>query len=277
LVAGTRARAQLAVQRSGQLDWLRRLGGGAGGDEATDDVTDELWTLVPQTAGAASTTWSARRSHLAVPPNSWLAAEPDGGPKLVRAPVGEGDGASRSRAGGPSSGPSSDAVAAALWHPRTGAWFLGSAAALEERPSGRVHAIGVAAMTLSTDQRRLYLVSPGGELFMLPVMPLGLHEVPESDAPELVLGELDRHGEPRGLALGPAGLVLLTSRAVIGINLRSRTVAPILAELSAHPACAALRAQAVAMDHRRNLFLADEHAVVCAPGHGTPPYVCARP
>jgi hypothetical protein len=273
-----RARAQLAVQRSGQLDWLRRPGGDEATDEATDDadghstdhVPDELWTLVPQTAGAASTTWSARRSDLG-PPNSWLAAGPDGGPKLVQAPVGQG------ASSGLASGLSIAAVTAALWHPRTGAWFLGSDAALEERPSGRVHGIGVAAMTLSTDQRRLYIVSPGGELFMLPVMPLGLHEAPEPDAPELVLGELDRHGEPCGLALGPAGLVLVTSRAVVGINLRSRTVAPILAELSAHPACAALRAPAVAMDHRRNLFLADERAVVCAPGHGTPPYVCARP
>lgn len=257
------------MQRSGQLDWLRR----PGGDEATDDVPDELWTLVPQTAGAASTTWSARRSDLAVPPNSWLAAGPDGGPKLMQAPVGQGDSASS----GLASGLSIAAVTAALWHPRTGAWFLGRDAALEEWPSGRVHGIGVAAMTLSTDQRRLYVVSPGGELFMLPVMPLGLHEAPEPDAPELVLGQLDRHGEPCGLALGPAGLVLVTSRAVVGINLRSRTVAPILAELSAHPACAALRAPAVAIDHRRNLFLADERAVVCAPGHGTPSYVCARP
>jgi len=173
-------------------------------------------------------------------------------------------------------------LTAALLHPRTGAWFLGTETSLEEQPRGRVHALvesrGVAAMTLSTDQRRLYFISPEGELFMLPVMSLGAGDATTStDQPECLLGDLGRHGEPCGLALGPAGLVLATHRAVVGINLRSRTVAPILAELAAHPATASLRAPAVAMDHRRNLYLADERTVVCAPGHGTPPYVCAQP
>jgi hypothetical protein len=247
------ARAQLSVQRSGQLDWLRRSVG-------------ELWTLQPETVGAGKTSWSAQRTDFGVLPGSWLAAAPDGRPRLAQAPVREGD----------------LPLIIALWHPRTGAWVLGTESTLEERPSGRVHVLahtlGVAAMTLSSDQRRLYFVSPRGELFVLPVMPLGLDDAPTSpDEPERLLGDLDLHGEPCGLALGPAGLVLATSRAVLGINLRSRTVAPIVAELAAHTACAPLRAPAVAMDHRRNLFLADEHAVVCAPGHGTPPYVCARP
>jgi hypothetical protein len=247
------ALAQLAVQRSGRLDWLRSARGSGGSGS-------ELWTLQPAHPGAAQTTWSARLIEGHVPPGSWLGAE------LVQAPAAA----------------TAAPLTAALLHPRTGAWFLGTETSLEEQPRGRVHALvenrGVAAMTLSTDQRRLYFVSPRGELFMLPVMPLGLDDAAASaDEPECLLGDLGRHGEPCGLALGPAGLVLATHRAVVGINLRSRSVAPILGQLADHPACAALRAPAVAMDHRRNLYLADERAVVCAPGHGTPPYVCAQP
>jgi hypothetical protein len=265
------ALAQLAVQRSGRLDWLRSVAGSGGSGS-------ELWTLQPAHPGAAQTTWSARRIEGHVPPGSWLGAEPRG---RVDGPGGGVDDECPALVQAPAAATAAP-LTAALLHPRTGAWFLGTETSLEEQPRGRVHALvenrGVAAMTLSTDQRRLYFVSPQGELFMLPVMPLGLDDAAASaDEPECLLGDLGRHGEPCGLALGPAGLVLATHRAVVGINLRSRSVAPILGQLADHPACAALRAPAVAMDHRRNLYLADERAVVCAPGHGTPPYVCAQP
>lgn len=264
-------RAQLAVQRSGQLAWLRRAAG-------------ELWTLVPE-AGAPDG-WRASRGEAA--PGSWLCAEADGQPRLCAGPAGEGGsgaaaspGAAAGFAGSAGSGGSARALLpllSLLRHPRSGALFAGTAETLEEL-GGRVHPIGAAAMVLSTDLRRLYAISPRGELHVLAAAagaPAG--DLPE--APELVLGGLDRFGAPAALAFGPAGLVLATAGAVVGINLRSRTVAPILAALpaalAALPAGAGLIAPAVAIDHRRTLYLADEHRVVALGSDGSPPRLIAR-
>ncbi len=245
------AGAQLAIQRSGQLDWLRR----------PPHQPCQLWTIDRTGAGFAP-----RGAPVEAPEGSWLCAEPDGCTTLALPPLPEQRSASL---------PAS--LAAALRHPRSGAWFLAEAQALIDPVRGLRHPLAVVAMTLSADLHRLYAVTTAGELYVLTASAYReLVGEPALDAPELLLGGLTEHGAPASLALGPAGLVLSTSRAVVGINLRSQRLAPIIADLAAHPLLAELRSPAVAMDHHRNLYLADEDLAVCAPAHGTPPLLCAR-
>lgn len=243
IVAGPAA--QLAVQRNGQLDWLLR----ASGDP---EQPCQLWRLSPE--GDA---WEAELADLA-PAGSWLGAEASGQPRLLPPPA-----PASFRAAGDDARDAA-ALTALLWHPRTGSLFAGSAAGLEELGDGcrrSLHGAPVVAMTLSTDLRRIYHLSAAGELFMTAAVPETSAEL-AGDAPELLLGGLDRFGAVSGLALGPAGLVMVAERAIIGINIRSRSWAPILDELAAQPAVAALVAPSVAVDHRRNIYLADASAVV---------------
>lgn len=245
--------AQLVVQRSGQLTWLRRAAG-------------QLWTLA---AGSDATApWQG--SSIEVPAGSWLGIAADGTPRPL--PPLSADA---------SAAPSVDASAAPpiAWieHPRSGARFLATLHGLSGL--GRTHPLAAVALALSTDLRRLYAVTDGGQLYALAaVADATADDLPV--APELVLDGLERFGAPAALAFGPAGLVLSTSRAVVGVNLRSRSVAPIVADLKAHPACAALGlgegspGPAVAIDHRRTLYLAGERAVV-AFGYEGPFVICS--
>lgn len=253
--------AQLAVQRSGQLDWLLR----ASGDP---EQPCQLWRLSAEGHRPQGDGWEAELADLA-PAGSWLGAEASGQPRLLPPPA---PGAFRAAADDPRADARDGALTslepaaltALLWHPRTGSLFAGSAAGLEELGDGcrrSLHAAPVVAMTLSTDLRRIYHLSAAGELFMTAAVPETSAEL-AGGAPERLLGGLDRFGAVSGLALGPAGLVLVAERAVIGINIRSRSWAPILDELAAHPAVAALVAPSVAVDHRRNIYLADASAVV---------------
>lgn len=247
--------AQLAIQRSGQLDWLRR----------PPRQPCQLWTIERGRDGFAR-----RGAPAEAPEGSWLCAEPDGRTTLALAPPPH-----QGQAPHPSPYPAP--LAAALRHPRSGAWFLAEATALVDPVRGLRHPLAVAAMTLSADLHRLYAVTTAGELYVLTASAYReLVGEPALEAPERLLGGLAEHGAPASLALGPAGLLLATSRAVVGINLRSLRLAPIIAELAAHPLLAELRSPAVAMDHHRNLYLADEELAVCAPAHGTPPLLCAR-
>lgn len=273
------ATAQLAVQRSGQLVWLRR-------------AARQLWTLSPGEGGA----WTAARHPQLVGERSWLVAERDGNAVLASAPFGAGLIASgvaetpqpelesfleeERRTDARIAAWSAAATAslhAGLRHPRTGHWFLAGSSSLSDPARDVVYPIVAVALALSSDQHRLYAVTAAGDLYVLAADPS--RELPDEAsraAPELVLSGLAAHGAPSALALGPAGLVLATDRAVVGINLRSRSVAPILADLAAHPLLAELRAPAVAMDHHRHLYLADEQLVVYASAHGAPPTLCAR-
>lgn len=251
--------AQLAIQRSGQLDWLRR----------PPHQPCQLWTIDRGSDGFAR-----RGAPVEAPEGSWFCAEPDGRTTLALPPPPEQQSAPPPEQ---QSAPLPAPLAAALRHPRSGAWFLAEAQALIDPVRGLRHPLAVVAMTLSADLHRLYAVTTAGELYVLTASAYReLVGEPALDAPELLLGGLAEHGAPSSLALGPAGLLLATSRAVVGINLRSLRLAPIIAELAAHPLLAELRSPAVAMDHHRNLYLADEALAVCAPAHGTPPLVCAR-
>ncbi len=248
--------AQLAVQRNGQLDWLLR----ASGDP---EQPCQLWRVSPLDEG-----WETQLADLA-PAGSWLSAEASGQPRLLPPPA---LGAFRAAGDDAGSDPRDDARAsldpaaltALIWHPRTGSLFAGSAAGLAELGDGchrALHAAPVVAMTLSTDLRRIYHLSAAGELFMTAAVSETSAEL-AGGAPELLLGGLDRFGAVSGLALGPAGLVMVAERALIGVNIRSRSWAPILDKLAAHPVVAALVAPSVAVDHRRNIYLADASAVV---------------
>ncbi len=276
--AGSPVRAQLAVQRSGQLDWLRRSEASEASDTDTG-ATGELWALIPEVPGGAyGAAWRAERRE-AVGQGTWLGADASGLPHLVQLPAaatGAGIGA------GTGGGIDGLALTAALWQPRTGSIFLATEAALEEHlASGerRVHAVGVAAMALSTDLRRIYSISPAGELWVTPAVPAsagaGAGEG-ELTAPERLLAGLDRHGAVTGLAVGPAGLVLVAERAVFGVNVRSLSSALIF-ELATSPLFAELRRPAIAVDHRRTIYLADDRAIACARGDGSDPRSCFSP
>jgi hypothetical protein len=256
--------AQLAVQRSGQLDWLVRVA--AASAESPESVESpesgdpcQLWRLALQEHRCV-----VELADLA-PAGSWLSAEASGQPRLLPPPSLP-----------PGTLTTLTSLTSLLWHPRTGALFLGSAAGLEELLDGErrlLLEVPVAALTLSTDQRRLYAISAEGELFVAPAQSAHGVAGPElaTAEPERLLGGLDGFGAVSAMALGPAGLVLAAEQAIVGVNIRSRSWAPILAALSEHPAAAALRAPSVAVDHRRNVYLADATSVVRIGGDGSRP------
>jgi hypothetical protein len=160
-------------------------------------------------------------------------------------------------------------LTAVLWHPLTRSSFIGAATALYERAdTGEVvtHNVGVAAMAWSSDLRRLYFASPEGSLFVLEV-------AAAAAGPVLLTAGLGGTGRVHSVTMGPGGLVAVTSDAIVGVNLRHGTVMPLFSP----PAGAfALDAPAIAIDHLRNMYFADDRGVVGTRGDGTEPRWVAR-
>jgi hypothetical protein len=189
--------AQLGVERSGQVTWLRRHGG-------------ELWRLEPEPPS-----WRGAREQVA--PGSWLSTGADG--RLVALP--------------PTVADSGATPTAWLRHPRSGARFLGAATSLElHRDSQvRVWPIAVAALLLSTDLRRLYAVRPDGALH---VLELELGTAPEQLTAALPrdLGAVQCAAlGPAGIVLLTEQRVVgINLRSLLATALRPRDPAPGLAE-----------------------------------------------
>ncbi|MEZ4360920.1 MAG: hypothetical protein R3B48_12125 [Kofleriaceae bacterium] len=201
--------AQLHVERGGRVTWLR---GGVG----------ELWRLERGAEG-----WRATRSS--VPAGSWLASDERGAAQVAAPDEVGGD------------------VTAWLRHPRGAVDVVGVRDALEVRERDRAprrYPIAVAALLLSPDLRRVYVVSSSGAIFVVPAAPGG--------APAPLDVELrGALSAVRGAALAPAGLVLLADDAVVGVNLRTKQATRLFA-------CAPAPNDevAIAVDHRGELYLA---------------------
>lgn len=190
----------------------------------------ELWTL------------DAACSRQPVLPEAWLVASPRAELEVAAARPG--------------------AALAALRHPRSGRWVWLAAEGLlgGEGQLGAGLPGALAALAWSWDGHRLYAATAAGALWSTPVA---------SAEPAEQVAELS---EPAtgdvALAVGPAGLVVTTSSAVWGINVRQRRAMRLLS-------WPALRAgvglperspeqapPAVAVDARGWLYLADATHVV---------------
>lgn len=229
--------AQLSVVRSGQITWYRRDAG-------------ELWSLTPKPSPLAKQ-WSAAVRAAAV--GGWLTSAADGAPIVIAASPDDGE------------------VTALLVHPRAPIRFVGSAGSLlVDGPHGvqKRHDVSVSAMVMSSDLRRLYVVSRRAELWVVPIA-----ADPELPEPELILEDLfDRFGAISDLAMSPAGLVMVAQHALLGVNVRHRTVTTILGAIGSAPAhrlLPELARPAVAVDHQQTIYLADRDSVICCRGDGT--------
>lgn len=262
-----RPAAQLLLQQSGVVTWYRRTQG-------------ELWQLTPDDERGFVATMAPSAA------GAWLCADATGAPALHELP------------------PQRSPVAAVLVHPRTQDRLLAGPEGLvvvpaPSRPGGAVEpemhngptgptgstgstaptsrvllSGAVQALAWSSDLRRIYAATSEGTVWMVPSTARG----PDASEP-VVLAELPRLGDDaRGLsvslAMGPGGLLAVTPAAVYGINLRHGTCVRLFALPALVPASGWMEAPAVAVDHQRFIYLADDREVTRCRGDGSEPARC---
>lgn len=197
---------------------------------------------------AAGELWSlaAAPARCPVLPGAWLVAGADGEPAVQPAPA--------------SLAPTGELVVA-LCHPRSGNWVWATAEGLGGSPQLAAGQLGaVAALAWSWDGRRLYVATARGAIWSYPVA--------SSEPAELIAELVEPDPGSLALAVGPAGLVVTTSAAVWGINVRQRRAArllawPALREGAGLPAAQETpEAPAIAVDARGWLYLADDEHVL---------------
>lgn len=216
---------------------------------------------------AAGELWSldAAPARCSVLPGAWLVAGADGEPAVQPAPA--------------SLAPTGELVAA-LCHPRSGAWVWATTEGLGDSTqlaAGRQAPVlgAIAALAWSWDGRRLYVATARGAIWSLAVA--------SAEPAELIAELADPAPGSLALAVGPAGLVVTTSAAVWGINVRQRRAArllawPALREGAGLPAAQDTpEAPAIAVDARGWLYLADDEHVLRVRADGSGLALVGRP
>ena len=203
-------------------------------------LAGELWSLTPRAEDFTA-------SVAAAPPGAWLGTDARGAPVLWPPELGGGE------------------VLALLQHPRSGARWLGTAAGLCAAAQPVSLAGGITALAWAADLHRLYAATADGAVWAVPLSPVDPGT--GAEAAPVLLAHIPV-GEVPGLtlALGPAGLVAATAQAVFGINLRHGTAAQLF-RWRDEPA-AAQAPPAVAVDHARFIYLADDRSVTRCRGDG---------